>query len=162
IGIPLNRDDADDFRHLWKVIGHLIGVEDALLTDSSHESYLLTAKIAKRTIRPSEHGKALTRSLIENFKDAPVKGPWEKIIEPYMRYLLGDDVADVVGIRNEPFASMVLKPMLGLRSLQSLVSSKNKFYQMRNILGRELRRELGGEASKKSFPMPRGLGVNLS
>lgn len=162
VGIKLSREEADDFRHLWKVIGYLIGVEEPLLTDTAHESYLLSKKIAERTIRPSEHGVALTRSLIEHFKDAPIKGPWEKITEPYMRYLLGDEVADAVGIKQEPFAGLLLKPVVGLRSLQSIVSTGNKFYRMRNILGREIRRELGSEASKKSFSMPGGLGVNPS
>jgi hypothetical protein len=162
IGIRLSKEETDDFRHLWKVIGYLIGVEETLLTDTAHESYLLSKKIAERTIRPSEHGMALTRSLIGHFKDAPIKGPWEKITEPYIRYLLGDQVADAIGIRHEPFADIVLKPILGLKGLQSLISPGNKFYRMRNLLGRELRKELGSEASEKSFSMPGRLGVQPS
>ncbi|MFA0964210.1 oxygenase MpaB family protein [Roseivirga sp. BDSF3-8] len=156
IGISLSREETDDFRHLWSVVGRMLGVEERLLPDSAKESYQLLTIISRRTIKASDHGKALTRSLIDHFKDTPVKGPFEKITEPYMRYLLGDEVADAIGLKKEKFTKVFLKPLAGLRGVQNLMGSGNKFYRMRNLLGSQIRKKIG--IQHHQYAMPQGLG----
>lgn len=157
IGLKVSKEEADDFRHLWNVTGYLGGVDERLLPDSTHESYLMNKRIAERNFAASDHGQSLTRSLINYFKEAPVGNPLSRVTEPYIRYLIGDDVADILGVKGGSFTSTLLKPIIGLSNIRSVLRPGNKFYSTRNILGRQIRERIGEEARGKSFRLPDNL-----
>ncbi len=68
-GCPVTDKERDGFLHLWRVVGHVLGIDDALLTDDWQEAEALFELIAARQAGESEAGKALTETLLKFLGD---------------------------------------------------------------------------------------------
>jgi ER-bound oxygenase mpaB/B'/Rubber oxygenase, catalytic domain len=115
MGLDFDYQQAEDFLHLWNVIGYLLGVRDELLPASGKQAFWLDKQIAERHFKSSDAGKSLTTSLLDSFKVNPPKNLPSGFIENYMRYLLGDKVADILGIPPANW-TQPLMPLLTLRT----------------------------------------------
>lgn len=117
-GLDLSEREADAFLHAWKVAGHLMGLEAALLPDSVEAGRYLHDKILSRQAGPSEDGYILTQALI-TFVERVAPG---KVLDPapqiLMRYLIGDQLADMLGVESRKGCLGWLVP----RSLRTLFS----------------------------------------
>lgn len=97
LGISIQYKDQQDFIHLWNIIGSLSGIERSLLPDSGRQVNLLEETIRKRQFKSSAHGTALTKSLIDYFNTVDFGSKKVKTtFLPLMRFLLGDQVADLL------------------------------------------------------------------
>lgn len=65
LNIALTSDEKKAYMHCWKVVGYLMGIEDALLPDTFQQGFDLATKILKHQSAESEAGKALTESCIK-------------------------------------------------------------------------------------------------
>jgi hypothetical protein len=101
VGIAVDRDDAHAYLHLWNVVGWLMGVRDGLLPANERAAATLDRLIASRHFKKSEVGTALTAALLESiqqtFRQRP-QGRLPGFVPAYMRFLLGDQVADLLDI----------------------------------------------------------------
>ena len=61
-------EDREAFWHLWRVVGDMMGVEEALLPQSYSEAEQLFFMIREQQAGPSAQGQTLTASLIEFFQ----------------------------------------------------------------------------------------------
>ncbi|MDX2245726.1 MAG: oxygenase MpaB family protein [Bacteroidia bacterium] len=117
-GLALTEKESEAFFHAWKVAGYLMGIETALLPDSVEEGRYLHDKILTRQAAPSEDGKLLAQALI-SFVEKVAPG---KVLDPapqiLMRYLIGDKLADMLGIETRKGCLGWLLP----RSLSALFS----------------------------------------
>ena len=68
-GIPVSKQEQEGFLHLWKVIGHTMGIRSELLTDNWEEAEQLYALIQKRQAGHSKAGVVLTESLMGFLND---------------------------------------------------------------------------------------------
>lgn len=68
-GVPLTREQKEAFLHLWKVVGHVMGVDDELLTDDWDKAEKLFGFIQKRQAGQSSEGTVLTEALMQFFAD---------------------------------------------------------------------------------------------
>ena len=103
-----NESDAEAYLHLWNVISVIMGVDKELIPNNLREAFTMDKAIAKRQFRPSEEGKALTKALlntIENFIESPILKPFPAA---QMRYLMGDSVADILGIPQVSFEKKLM------------------------------------------------------
>lgn len=103
-----NDADAEAYLHLWNVISVIMGVEKALIPNNLREAFTMDKTIAKRQFRPSDEGKALTRALlntIETFVENPLL---KSFPAAQMRYLMGDSVADILGIPKVNFEKKLI------------------------------------------------------
>ena len=85
-----------------------MGVDKELIPNNLREAFTMDKSIAKRQFRPSEEGKALTKALlntIENFIESPILKPFPAA---QMRYLMGDSVADILGIPKVNFEKKLM------------------------------------------------------
>ena len=112
MNIPFTSNEAENYLHLWNVIGHFLGVEEAFLPDTMKEAFWLDKLIAERQFAPSEEGKILTKALLGVFEES-VNGFYNKTAIAQMRFLLGDKIADMVDIPKSTLFSGVLA---GLRT----------------------------------------------
>ncbi len=90
--------EAEAFLHLWSVIGYLMGVKEELLPQNLREAFHLDKNIAKRNFKPSEAGRVLTKSLIKTLESFVPNALFKTIPTANMRFLLGDELADMLGI----------------------------------------------------------------
>jgi len=111
IKVPYSPEEAKAFLHLWNVIGFLLGVKEELLPTSVKEAQMLDSAIAARQFTGSEEGKELTQVLLTSISNNVPKDQ-AKFIPGYIKYLLGKDKANLLGMENvgsiEPFLSILL------------------------------------------------------
>jgi hypothetical protein len=68
-GIHVSRAEKEAVLHLWRLVGHILGIRSELMTDNLDEARALFAMIQKRQAESSENGIALTRALMGFFDD---------------------------------------------------------------------------------------------
>ncbi|MBI4664102.1 MAG: DUF2236 domain-containing protein [Verrucomicrobia bacterium] len=97
LGCILSREEKEAFLHLWKLVGHLMGICDQLLTDDWDQAKELYEKIKSRQMAKCPQGEALTNGLcefVENLLPAwlPFRGAFAPVL---IRDQMGAD-ADIL------------------------------------------------------------------
>lgn len=101
-GIDVPEDWQEAYMHAWRAIGHMLGIVDDLLPDTTAEGRYLMQQILSLHAEPTEEGQLLTRSLI-GFSQNTLKA--EKMAaapEILIQFLIGEQYADMLGIRHRP------------------------------------------------------------
>lgn len=65
LNVDLSETEQNNYMHCWKVVGHLMGIEETLLPNTYNEGFELATKILKHQSAESEAGKALTDSCVQ-------------------------------------------------------------------------------------------------
>ena len=98
-GISVTYKEQQAFMHLWNVIGYLLGLQEDLLPQNGKEAFSLEEAIRLRQFKVSDHGRELTRSLTNYFISMNTGQQFsDKEILQVMRYLLGNNVADMLDL----------------------------------------------------------------
>ena len=63
-GRKVSREQKEDFLHLWKVVGYVMGIREDLMTDNLDEAEELFETILKRNAGPSDAGQVLTTAIM--------------------------------------------------------------------------------------------------
>lgn len=101
MGVEVEMKDKDAFLHKWNLVSFLLGLDQGLLAVDYKEALRLEKQIVKRLFRKSVEGQKLTHSLVEFIHSI------EKPLAPnygshMMRYLLGNQVGDLLGLEEIP------------------------------------------------------------
>jgi len=99
LGITVSEVDQAAIIHLWAVIGHLMGLDEDLITHHSKMAQQLDARIKERQFRTSTHGQELTGSLINHILSVNNSKASADDIKGLMRYLLGNEISDMLAIK---------------------------------------------------------------
>ncbi|ADB39289.1 oxygenase MpaB family protein [Spirosoma linguale] len=127
--VSMTEQEEEDYLHHINVVGYLNGVAEELIPANMREAYNLGTAIARRQFAPSEAGVGLTRSLLNAIAAAasssqftpngpaqPMSASRPGTIGPEtirnlaageMRFFMGDDYADWLGIPNVPVEKRV-------------------------------------------------------
>jgi hypothetical protein len=99
LGHTIQYEEQLAFMHLWNVVGSLLGIDEDLLPASGKQAQLLESIIRKRQFKPSMHGQSLTKALTDYFSTSlQGKSVDSREVLGLMRFLLGDEVAQLLGI----------------------------------------------------------------
>lgn len=104
-GILTTEQEEEDYLHHINVVDYLNGVVEELLPQNLREAYKLSQAISRRQFSPSEAGVGLTRSLLDAIVKLSGANGTESIrnlVAGEMRFFLGDQYADWLGIPNVP------------------------------------------------------------
>jgi ER-bound oxygenase mpaB/B'/Rubber oxygenase, catalytic domain len=114
LGIELTRQEAAAYLHCWNVVGHLLGIADALLARDVEDAGRLFETIKQRRAGDTPDGRALTTSLlgvIEAFA-----GPSQILLRPIprilMRGMLLADTCQILGVPGLGVWPRVYRPLL--------------------------------------------------
>jgi hypothetical protein len=127
--IPYSEQQA--FLHLWNVIGHLLGVDQRLLPEDGKQALNIEKSIKKSQFRPSAHGQALTEKLIRYFIKVTPNVSSKTEVSQLMRYLLEDDVADMLGIIDSKLPDLKLSLLRNLNFIKDFkfIRNSSRLYQ---------------------------------
>ena len=156
LDIQVDHGDMLAYVHLWNVASYLMGVDERLLPDTGKEAFWLSKMIVERQHRPSEAGQALTKSLLDYLqKNAP--GNLSQLAPIYMRFMLGDEIADMLAISPSTLPpALATAPLKGLSVIRNVVGQQTSNYrETRNQLQREIKRQ-----QADTFKAPERLGVS--
>ncbi|MGB3618745.1 MAG: oxygenase MpaB family protein [Catalinimonas sp.] len=109
--VPIDPTDGEDFLHLWNVVGSRLGVPDAMLPENLKEAYALDRHIARRQFRASDEGRSLTAALLKVLEAHTPNAAARRLAPQYMRFLLGDEVADLLAVPAAGPGQRLLEPV---------------------------------------------------
>ncbi len=105
LGYDILTNDLEDFLHLWAMIGYFLGVKEEILPQNAKSAYWLDNAIAVRQFRPAPHTLSLTKTLLETLANQSKQIP-AVLVPSLVRYLVGENVADILGVEKSIFVNM--------------------------------------------------------
>ncbi|MFJ9417318.1 oxygenase MpaB family protein [Streptomyces sp. NPDC101227] len=98
LGVDLPSEDRDAFFHVWRVVGHVLGVDDRLNPTAFDDGAELFDTILRRQQKSSQAGIALTKAVLDFIREV-LPGPAFAGAGPTLiRHLIGDRAADIVNV----------------------------------------------------------------
>jgi hypothetical protein len=98
LGVGLDPAERDAYYHCWRVVGHLLGVNEALNPPRLEAGQALFEAVRSHQQGSTGQGQALTRALAETVEktlDFPFAG---EAVTLLTRHLAGDATADLLGV----------------------------------------------------------------
>ena len=101
LGLRISEQQRADHHHLWRYVGYLMGVDEALLPESAGEAEALHGAITKRQRHDSANGRALTQGMVKSLSGrAPFFLPYDGLSALCYR-LLGPELGRYLGLKND-------------------------------------------------------------
>ncbi|MGQ0717944.1 MAG: oxygenase MpaB family protein [Pseudonocardiales bacterium] len=111
LGVNLPTEDRDAFFHIWRVIGHVLGVDKQLSPVRFDEGSALFDTILARQQAPSKAGTALTKGVLDFIREV-LPGPAFAGVGPTLiRHLAGHAAADLVNVPPADFTKLATQPV---------------------------------------------------
>lgn len=129
MGTRLSYNEVMDYMHLWNVAGCMMGIDERLLPDTGKEAFLLDKMIVTRQFESSEAGRILTTSLLR-YMAQQTAGAMTGLAPAYMRFLLGDKIADSLAIpKTEPGGNITINGIRIFNMVRNIggYSEKNRY-----------------------------------
>ena len=105
LGMELSKDDGEDYMHLWRWVGRVIGVDDGIQPTGEADGLRLAGLIEMTMGRPDQDSRDLTRALFEAETQearthAQRRGAQRRAAfgQTLCRELVGDDLADALDV----------------------------------------------------------------
>lgn len=108
MGVSMTIQEEEDYLHHINVVGYFNGVAEELLPQNLREAYVLDKQIARRQFAPTEAGKGLTKSLLNAIEEISGNPQARNLAAAQMRFFLGDNHADALGIPAVPLEQSVV------------------------------------------------------
>lgn len=152
----LTRADEDAYIHLWRYIGYLIGLQEKFnpCTDKERACGLMESAVL-HLLKPDTRSGELARHLLHSIADrAPLHWSYEMHSET-ARLLLGDQLANALGIQRDPKRRFYAKFALGFTAVLSfcfvpfLYRGSEKIKKIRRIFRLQLNKILYTPTEKK-------------
>ncbi|TNE50535.1 MAG: DUF2236 domain-containing protein [Deltaproteobacteria bacterium] len=122
LGFQLSHEESEDYMHLWRYVGYVMGVDPELLPSTEAEAIHLQELILLTQGPPDEDSKALVYALLDAPLDRARDEKERELIARRVqfsrflcRYLVGDEIADQLGLPRKQTAEW------GLRAFRRLV-----------------------------------------
>lgn len=98
LNVRLTDLEKEAYMHCWRVIGHIMGLDDDLLPNNATDALALGHAVMNHQVVSSEQGKSLMAALLDFLhKLAPPFITAETNID-MMRFTMGNDIADKLGV----------------------------------------------------------------
>ena len=116
--------DADEeaYLHYWCVVGCLLGVDPCFLPHNLRQAYRLGRSIADRSFRPSVAGQGLAAALRQVLEQNSPSGALQNVATGQMRFLLGDEIADLLALPKVSIEKRLIKATTMLPFFQKLIN----------------------------------------
>ena len=132
--IGFETQEAEAYVHAWNVVGHLMGIRLDLLPDDVAQAGELTQIIARREQHPSEAGREMTCALVEMLEHQSPGTVFKGMPDTMIRHLVGDDVANMIGVKQEDWTRCLIGPMGDLFGI--LESDKDRSVVLSKVAAR--------------------------
>jgi hypothetical protein len=118
MGFTISHQEQMDYIGYWSWVGSVLGLPDDLLPKDGKKAFDLEKAISDRHFKSSLAGRALTQSLLQCFYRLNDERQIKNLeIAGFMRFLLGNQVADILAL---PKASFPISKQILLRLKASL------------------------------------------
>ena len=122
LGVTSTDADEEAYLHYWCVVGFVLGVQECFLPHNLREAYRLGRAIADRSFRPSEAGQGLAAALRQVLEQNMPSPALQNVATGQMRFLLGDDIADLLALPKVSIEKRLIKATAVLPFFQKLIN----------------------------------------
>lgn len=139
LGVPINKEEAEDVMHLWRYIGWLMGVDEALLVSSEQEGRIALYQNLLSQATADDTSKQLGRALMDEplARHYPnmqwLKSRWDKHVHlSIVRFFVGHAGMKALGLPRYvlPWYPLVFTPLNFLTQSVFRAFPKGKEYLM--------------------------------
>lgn len=106
-GVPLSEAEKDSYLHLWKVVGHILGIHPELMPESYSDAVDMMDTWMQLYHAPTDGGKQLTRVLIAFTQQHLVVLP--TLVTDSMRFWVGRRTAHMLGVPGYRWTVIILR-----------------------------------------------------
>jgi len=168
MGFELSGDEAESYLHSWNVVGHLLGIREALLPTHVAHAEALARAIQRRQYAACAEGQMMTRALVAMMQHAIPGNIFDAFPAALIRLLLGEEYADLLAVERHRMAEVLLGPWRHLFALKDdLMDHASALRRLSEIFSRKLIEGLllvGRGGQRVAFSMPTELrqtwGIN--
>ncbi len=144
LGVRLTPEERADYMHLWRVVGHFMGIVDEVLpVDEADARRLWKAEERRQLYRESEEGRHMTAALIGAFGELVPGRRFDFVGRGMVRYLSGKEACRAVGVRGLRWGGHVIFTVL-MRLNRMFVRQQQHDPHFLNVTGRFQRDLLHG------------------
>ncbi|MGK3983091.1 oxygenase MpaB family protein [Sorangium sp. So ce136] len=161
LGLDFTPEEEDAYFHCWRLIGHFMGIDPALLPRDLDDGQELWDAILERQVAPSEDGAALTKALVDYLKMRIPGTMIDGLAVTLIRELCSEAVAEAVGLEKTDWTRHLLVPMRWAFNLadeaqdQSSLAAKSSAFLSRKLIEGLHASERGGK--RVTFRIPQSL-----
>lgn len=146
LGAELKEADERAYLHVWRVIGHILGVREDLLASMQDpaDARELFAAISARQRNPSDVGRALAAALVEFLEEMTPGTMFDGFPPRLMRHLVGDEVADNLALAQAQGDDLLLSLLRnltrfadGLQAQSAVIAHVSAYFSQGVLTGLE-------------------------
>lgn len=115
LGVRITEEEADSHHLFWRYIGHVIGLDSALLARTRKQELALYETVTRRQRVVTPQGVTLARSTLDAMAAMPPFYLPRPVLYQISRRLLGSELADALQLPR----SRVTSPALGILALSA-------------------------------------------
>ena len=97
MGVQVSLAEQEAYLHLWAVVGELLGITEAKRMRKPQDAQSLTTNLQESLQAPSADGAFLMSALLDEMEFSMPLG-WLRIPRTFVRFLIGDRVADMLAV----------------------------------------------------------------
>lgn len=141
LGVHLSPQERADYLHLWRVIGHYMGIVDEMLPlDEADARQLWAAEEQRQLYRGSEEGRHMTAALVGAFGSLVPGRRFDFVGRGLIRYLSGARACEAVGVRRLRWGGhLIFRALMAVnRTLVRKQEHDPKFFDITGRFQRDL------------------------
>ncbi len=136
LGVNVTTQQADDFWYFWRVAGELLGLDKDVMPRDTAEAATFVERVKQRHHGKSNEGIELTRALLKTYSNlVPGGALMGGLIAAFMRYLVGDEVADVLEVPRSRWSAVMSGNRLIFKLLNAVLGTSATVHNLANQLG---------------------------
>lgn len=94
IGISVTDTEAEDYYHVWRVAGAVLGIRPDVMPGTLAEAEVLSRTMVRASYAPSPEGVELTRNLVELYEKFVPGRAFDGVVAAMVRQVVDEEVAD--------------------------------------------------------------------
>jgi hypothetical protein len=98
LGFPLEAQDVEDWYHLWRSVGPILGIRPDIVPATAAEGAELFDELRRGFWGPSRQGVALADSTLGLARDLIPGDEFDGVVDVLVRHLAGDHCADLLQV----------------------------------------------------------------
>lgn len=156
-GVSYTAAEADDYLHLWSLVGHLLGVPPETLPLSRPKTMALMRHVREVHFGPSQSGKELAAALLDQAETLAPPG-FGGLAASAVRWYIGDEAADMIGIPPAGWTRHLFGPLasftraISAGRIRSGISPAFSDWFGRGMLTLAVEAERGGDRAQFAIP----------
>ncbi|MFI6870046.1 oxygenase MpaB family protein [Nocardia sp. NPDC050406] len=111
--VPIPPAESDAFLHSWQVAAHMLGIRDEYIPNTWADANSQAAQVLDPILAPTPEGAKLADRLLRLGTQLDLALLTKPVLGAFTRFLLGDQIADGLGIAREPVWDPLLRVSWG-------------------------------------------------